>query len=99
MEIDGHTFCSGLSVLKLSYETSLDLQGLVCLITYLVRAAIFWRKYERDEASRSGRFSLYICLLSELIYMYHTCKASECYDKVYALLGMSSDDSCIWVIA
>lgn len=36
--------------------------------------------------------SLGICLLGELIDMYYTHKATKLYDKVYALLGMSSVD-------
>ena len=92
MEIDGYAFCLGLSVSKLSYETCPDLQGLVRSITYLIRPAIFRSKYKRDEASRSGRFSLHIRPLSELVDIYHTRKASERHDKIYALLGMSSDD-------
>jgi hypothetical protein len=39
-----------------------------------------------------GRHSLDICSLSELVDKYHTYKATERHDKIYALLGMSSDD-------
>ncbi|KPA35313.1 het-protein, partial [Fusarium langsethiae] len=44
---------------------------------------------------RPGRFSLDICPLGELVDMYHTRKATDRRDKVYALLGMSSDDPSI----
>lgn len=40
----------------------------------------------------SGRFSLHIRPLGELIDMYHAHEATERRDKVFALLGMSSDD-------
>jgi hypothetical protein len=54
-------------------------------VTYLIRGAIFRPK-------GSGRASQDICPLGELIDMYHTHQATLRHDKVYALLGMSSDD-------
>src|SRR5262249_42378702 len=48
--------------------------------------------FRRKKVSRSSeRFSLRIRPLGELIDMYHTHKATERHDKIYALLGMSSD--------
>lgn len=44
--------------------------------------------YNRDQ---SGGFSLRIRPLGELPDMYHTSEATNLRDKVYALLGMSSD--------
>ncbi|EXA31269.1 hypothetical protein FOPG_18083 [Fusarium oxysporum f. sp. conglutinans race 2 54008] len=88
-EIDGYAFCSGLSALKLSYETCPNREGLIRSVAYLIRDAVFRPRY---ETSRSGRFSLDIRPLSELVDMYHTRKATDRRDKVYALLGMSSDD-------
>ncbi|RYP29122.1 hypothetical protein DL767_006892 [Monosporascus sp. MG133] len=44
------------------------------------------------ETSLPRTFSLNIRPLSELVDMYHTRKATNPLDKVYALLGMSSDD-------
>ena len=88
-EIDGYAFCSGLELLKGFYGTHSDLQGLIHLVTYLIRGAIFRSKY---VSSRPGRVSLDICPLGELIDMYHTHEATEHHDKIYALLGMSSDD-------
>ncbi|RYO81134.1 hypothetical protein DL766_001643 [Monosporascus sp. MC13-8B] len=87
-EIDGYAFCSGLSALKLSYETCPDLQVLIRSVIYLIKGAVF---RPRRATSQPGRFSLNICPLSELVDMYHTRKATERRDKVYALLGMSSD--------
>lgn len=78
--------------MKLSYETCPDLQGLVHSVAYLIRGAVFRPRYENFETSRPGRSSLGIRPLGELMDMYHTRKATERHDKVYALLGMSSDN-------
>ncbi|WAO95272.1 Hypothetical protein NCS54_01288500 [Fusarium falciforme] len=91
-EIDGYAFCSGLSALNLSYETHPDLRPLIRSVAYLIRGAAF---RPRCATSRLGRFSLDICSLGELVDMYHTHKATDRRDKVYALLGMSSDDPSI----
>ncbi|RSM14826.1 hypothetical protein CDV31_005260 [Fusarium ambrosium] len=91
-EIDGYAFCSGLSALDLSYETSPDLEPLIRSVAYLIRGAVF---RSRGATSRSGRFSLDICSLGELVDMYHTRKATMRHDKVFALFGMSSDDPSI----
>ncbi|UPL02155.1 hypothetical protein LCI18_013089 [Fusarium solani-melongenae] len=90
--IDGYAFCSGLSALNLSYETHPDLRPLIRSVAYLIRGAAF---RPRCATGRLGRFSLDICSLGELIEMYHTHKATDRRDKVYALLGMSSDDPSI----
>lgn len=87
--IDGYAFCLGLNRLDHSYKTPLDLQSLVRSVTYLIRGAIFRPKY---ASSWSGKVSLEIRPLGELIDMYHTRKATLRHDKVYALLGMCSDD-------
>lgn len=89
MEIDGYTFCLGLESSNSFYEARKDLQGLIRSITYLIKGAIFRPKYAK---SRSGINSFDICLLGELINMYHTREATKLYNKVYALLGMSSVD-------
>jgi hypothetical protein len=88
MEIDGYAFCLGLKSLKLSYTSSPELQTLPS-ITYLIERAGLRSKYTTDLPKR---FSLNIRSLAELIDMFHTRKASDVHDKVYALLGMSSDD-------
>lgn len=86
-EIDGYAFCLGVDSLKL-YEADRDLHILIHSVTYLIRGAIFRPGYKASV----GRSSLYICPLIELIDMYHTHEATQRHDKVYALLGMSSDD-------
>jgi ankyrin repeat protein len=54
-------------------------------VIYLIRGAIFRPK-------KSGRVIQNICPLGELINIYHTHKTTLRHDKVYALLGMGSDD-------
>ncbi|KAL8364833.1 hypothetical protein RB595_003893 [Gaeumannomyces hyphopodioides] len=103
-EIDGYAFCEGLSVLK-PFETRPDLQALIPPIAYLIKGAIFRRRHDRDDTNRHDRngtsrpdgFSLNIRPLNELVDMYHTRQATIPLDKVYALLGMSSDDPKIKV--
>jgi ankyrin repeat protein len=58
-------------------------------VTFLIREAIF---RPRHLLRKHGRLSLDICSLGELVDMYHAYEATKCHDKVYALLGMSSDD-------
>src|SRR4051795_4819938 len=88
-EIDGYAFSLGVDSLRGFNETPTDLQSLIHLVTYLIRGAIFRPNY---VIGRSGRVSQDICPLGELVDMYHTHKATKRHDKVYALLGMSSDD-------
>ncbi|KAK3334834.1 heterokaryon incompatibility protein-domain-containing protein, partial [Neurospora tetraspora] len=88
-EVDGFAFCSGLNVLNLFNELSADLRARILSVTYLIRGAIFRPKY---ATSQSDNFSLDIRPLGELIEMYHTREATDRRDKVYALLGMSSDN-------
>jgi hypothetical protein len=90
MEIDGYAFCLGVELLKRYYEARPDLQGLIQSVTYLIKGAIFRPKYATSRSG--GSSSLDICPLGELIDRYHTHEATKRHDKVYALLGMSSDD-------
>ncbi|KAL8381125.1 hypothetical protein RB595_005419 [Gaeumannomyces hyphopodioides] len=90
-EIDGYAFCEGLAVLK-PFEHRPDLQALIPPIVYLIKGSIFRRRQDTDDTSLAGRFSLNIRPLAELVDMYHTRQATFALDKVYALLGMSSDD-------
>ncbi|KAH8723272.1 heterokaryon incompatibility protein-domain-containing protein, partial [Phaeosphaeriaceae sp. PMI808] len=88
-EIDGYAFCLGVDSLMEFYKVPRDLQGSIRSVTYLIRGAIFRPNY---IASGPGKVSQDVCSLGELIDMYHTHKATLRHDKVYALLGMSSDD-------
>ena len=83
-EINGYTFCSGFSKLKLSCGAHPGLQGLIRSVTYVIRGAIFRPKH---TTSSLGGVSL-----GELIDIYHTCEATERHNKVYALFGMSSNN-------
>ncbi|KAF2190357.1 hypothetical protein K469DRAFT_760273 [Zopfia rhizophila CBS 207.26] len=83
-EMTGYTFCSGFNKLELSYEAHLDLQSLIRSVTYLIGGAIFRPKYATYSSGGAS--------LGELIDMYHTREATKRHDKVYTLLGMSSDD-------
>ena len=90
-EIGGYAFCAALNSrsFDLLYEDFPDLQSLIRSVTYLIRGAVFRRK----KVSRSSdSFSLRIRPLGELIEMFQTREASRRHDKVFALLGMSSDD-------
>ena len=81
-----------MSALNPPYETHPHLLGLIPPILYLIRGAVFRARYKGDNISRQDKFSLEIDPLCELVDMYHTHKATELLDKVYALLGMSNDD-------
>src|SRR4051812_45557292 len=84
-EIDGYAFCLGVDLLREFYETHAELHSLIRSVNYLIRGAIF-RPKGSGMASQATRS------LGELIDMYHTHEASKRHDKVYALLGMSTDD-------
>lgn len=61
-----------------------------CSVTFLMRGAVF---RPRRLSAKQARFSLDICSLSELIDQYRTHETTIRHDEVYALLGMSSDDT------
>ncbi|PQE07340.1 hypothetical protein CJF32_00005221 [Rutstroemia sp. NJR-2017a WRK4] len=86
MMVDGYTFYLGVNNFYQAYQ---NLERSIYPITNLIKGAIFRSK---SVTTSSGRASLNICHLGELIDMFHTHKASLAVDKVYALLGMSSDD-------
>lgn len=82
-EINGHAFCLGLKKLDLSFA-HLGLQSLIRSVTYLIRGALFRPTYAKSPSTRLS--------LGELVDMYHARKSTKPHDKVYALLGMASDD-------
>jgi ankyrin repeat protein len=71
------------------FDAHTDLHGLISSVAYLIRGAIFRSNH---VTSRLGRDSQNICSLGELLDMYHAHEATKRHDKIYALLGMSSDD-------
>jgi hypothetical protein len=82
-EIDGHAFASGLGFLD---KASADI---TTQVAFLIRGAVF---RSRNITRTQEGLSLDICTLGELLDMYHAHKATKVHDKVYALLGMCSDD-------
>jgi len=84
--MDGYAFCVGLTSLKALYQNRADLVGLIRSSTFLIRRAI-----PRNHTSQRGSFSLRVQRLGELVDMYHSRETTDLRDKVYALLGMSSD--------
>lgn len=78
--------------MKLSYEACPGLQNLIRSVVYLMRAAIFRSKYISDQSDRA---SLNIRPLGGLVDMYHTHESTERHDKIFALLGMCSDDPSV----
>ncbi|KAE8358705.1 heterokaryon incompatibility protein-domain-containing protein [Aspergillus caelatus] len=82
-KIHGYTFSSGLKNLSLSLLRLAQIYRV-----WLVRLSIFMRGaiFRPGTTSSSGTLSL-----GELIDMYHARAATKKHDKVYALLGMSSD--------
>ena len=87
-EIDGYGFCLGLKSLETFYKARPDLHNLVRSVTYLIRQANFRPTHGICWSDMSF---LTIRPLGELLDMFHAHKATERHDKVYALLGMSSD--------
>lgn len=87
IEIDGHAFCRGLNNLGLEHMDD-DTFTRILSTTYLMKAATLRPKY---ALSGSETFSLRIRPLAELLDLYHNRDATDPRDKVYALLGMSTD--------
>ncbi|RAH56018.1 HET-domain-containing protein [Aspergillus piperis CBS 112811] len=92
VEVDGYAFCVALNSqsLGLLEGVSPTVQNVVHSAIYLIQGAAF--RSRRVASSSMGRFSLGIRPLGELVEVYHTRKATRLHDKVFALLGMSSDD-------
>jgi hypothetical protein len=89
MKMDGYAFCLGIDQMKDAYKTRPELNNLVRSVTYLIKGAIF---RPTNLATSAGRPTLNISPLNVLVDMYHTQEATDCRDKVFALLGMSTDD-------
>ncbi|KAK1757047.1 heterokaryon incompatibility protein-domain-containing protein [Echria macrotheca] len=93
-EIDGYAFCLGLEAALRSASLrgtwlETDLENMARSAVYLIGASVV---RDRRVKSRSDRFSLDVCSLAELLDLYHDRSATDQRDKVFALLGMSSDD-------
>jgi hypothetical protein len=88
-EVNGHVFSTGLKRLEKSDEACSGQHDQVRPVTYLIQESLLRPAY---SFSGSERESLDICSLAELLDMYHTHRATDRHDKVYALFGMSSDN-------
>lgn len=79
-----------MDLLRRSIEAHDDLQLAITTIraiTYLMRGAIF-----KPLNPTANLFLKRICPFGQLVDMFHSHQASLSHDKIYALLGMSSDD-------
>lgn len=81
VEFEGYALCLGL-------EAHPDLSDPISPMAYLMKQSVFRPEYRINPF---GGISLGLRPLSELIDMYHNYKATLPHDKVFALLGMSSD--------
>src|SRR5690348_662809 len=86
--MDGYRFCSGLKSLEVFYKARPDLHNLISSVIYLMRQANFRPMHGIRWSDMSF---LTVRPLGELLDMFHTHEATERHDKLYALLGMSSD--------
>ncbi|KAK0716078.1 heterokaryon incompatibility protein-domain-containing protein, partial [Lasiosphaeris hirsuta] len=86
-EVDGFAFCRGLELLS-SILPELRGRGLPPTIP-LIRGANFRSK---QISMSTERFSLNLSPLGELVDMYQAYQSTLRHDKVFSLLGMSSDD-------
>ncbi|KAF7587281.1 hypothetical protein BBP40_007474 [Aspergillus hancockii] len=87
MEMTGYAFSSGLRNLESLNDSHPDLRNSVISIrsvTYLLGRAIFRLSYGIRSKRRHP--------LGELLDMYHAHEATIRHDKIFALLGMCSDD-------
>ena len=90
--MDGYVFCVGLTSgsFESLYKDFPELQAVVLPVAFLMRESLFRPKVIQ---SISSEFSLNIRPLSDLLEMYHTREATRQHDKLFALLGMCSDES------
>jgi hypothetical protein len=82
-KINGHAFCLGVSSLGIAKEEQ------VMQVVTLIEGAIF---RSRQIPRNQGRLSLGIRSLGELVDVYHAHQATKFHDKIYALLGICTDD-------
>ncbi|KAB8215065.1 heterokaryon incompatibility protein-domain-containing protein [Aspergillus novoparasiticus] len=87
-EIDGHAFSSGLAALK-NLIVDENMRDQISMVVFLIKNATL--RHKRVVAG-SDKFSLHIRSLADLTTMYNNREATDHRDKVYALLGMSSDN-------
>ncbi|PWY86557.1 HET-domain-containing protein [Aspergillus sclerotioniger CBS 115572] len=81
-KLSGYAFVLGLQRMDLPYKNHPGLEGLVTSVFDLIKGSIF----RSASQAHPGNLSI-----DELIDRYHTHEATWNHDKVYALLGLSSD--------
>jgi hypothetical protein len=86
-EIDGYAFCLGLEQMRMDFMDR-KTQTRISSTLYLIKTATLRPK---RVDSTSARFSLQIRPLIDLVELYNVREATDRRDKVYALLGMSTD--------
>lgn len=88
--LDGYAFAVGLESWGTFHRLPENMKDPVLSITYLLKQAMFRPYHSWDDQET---VSLQVCPLGVLLDMYHAHEATKRHDKVYALLGMSSDVS------
>ena len=83
VQINGHIFCEGLDNLR----PSSTLMARISPVSYLIKGALF-RSHDSD-------LSVPTLSIGELVSMYRNHNATKKHDKVYALLGLSSDSNSV----
>ncbi|PYH99708.1 HET-domain-containing protein [Aspergillus ellipticus CBS 707.79] len=81
VQINGHLFCEGVNNLK----PSSTLMARISPVSFLIKGAIF--------RSHDEHYSTATLSMGELVSMYRNHNATKQHDKVYALLGLSSDSN------
>ncbi|KAH5748302.1 hypothetical protein HBI17_119900 [Parastagonospora nodorum] len=87
-EIDGYALCLGLEQMGSTGQNASSYARARPVLA-LIQGAIF---RSQPRLRKSGMVALDICSLGELISMYSTHSTTHSHDKIYALLGMSTDD-------
>lgn len=94
-ELDGLKFCLGLEVVlenvsDAGYTVASEVEDAARSIIYLIKRAVV---EEKSTTTINGRFTLALSPLGELLDLFHGRQATHRVDKLYALLGMASDDN------
>ncbi|KAH6031783.1 hypothetical protein HBI83_022120 [Parastagonospora nodorum] len=87
-EIDGYALCLGLEQMGSTGDNATSYARARPVLA-LIQGAIFRSQIRSWE---SDMVALDICSLEELISMYSAHRTTHSHDKIYALLGMSTDD-------
>ncbi|KAK3334845.1 hypothetical protein B0H65DRAFT_405316, partial [Neurospora tetraspora] len=89
IKVNGFVFYSNLNILNLFNKFLINLRARIFLVTYLIKAAIFRPKYITNQLNN---FFLNIYPLIKLIEIYYIYEVKDYYNKIYALLGINSNN-------